>query len=199
VRLAGQEIPYDQSSRAESVLAPEVADQLDPNRRYLVIWDDPAYLGGLGHGLILDLERRGFDVGGIAPYQAAIEPHRVICPGEEDATLSVVTGVANIERYRDDPAYTEVAYTDPRQDPDTWARTEEALLDALEADGRPKTSEELEAQLNLLALDENQPDEIIDLAGDLVLSGVPSAVFLQDPAPERPPAERTPLEEPCWR
>jgi hypothetical protein len=199
VRLAGQEIPYDQSSRAESALAPAVAESLDPDQRYLVVWDDPAYLGGLGHGLILDLERRGFEVGGLAPYAAAIEPQRVLCPGEEDAVLTVVTGARNIERYRSNPAYRELAATDPREDPEAWDRSEAALLEALAADGRPMTAEELEAGLNFLALNEDQPDEIIDLAADLVLSGVPSAVFIQDPAPTRPPVERTPLEEPCWR
>ncbi|WP_421119977.1 hypothetical protein ACE2AJ_01050 [Aquihabitans daechungensis] len=46
VRISRQEIPYDQSWRSEQALAPAVAAELDPDTRYLVTWDDPAYLGG---------------------------------------------------------------------------------------------------------------------------------------------------------
>src|SRR5690606_29764414 len=90
VRLVRQEIPYDQSWRAEAVLARQVAEELDPDLRYLVQWDDPAYLGGIGFGLILDMERRGFEVGGRPRYDAAIEPQRVMCPGGYDAVITVV-------------------------------------------------------------------------------------------------------------
>ncbi|HEX2575011.1 MAG TPA: hypothetical protein VHK88_01595, partial [Aquihabitans sp.] len=72
-RIVRQQIPYDQSWRMERVLAPRVADQLDPDRSYLVTWDDPAYLGGLGFGLVLELERRGFTVGAEPRFSAAVE------------------------------------------------------------------------------------------------------------------------------
>lgn len=194
VRISRQEIPYDQSWRSEQALAPAVADQLDPDTRYLVTWDDPAYLGGLGFGLILDLERRGFTVGGQPQFDAAIEPHRVMCSGDYDAVLTVVTGEQNIAAYRARTGLTELAATDPRTDPEAWEQTADELVEVLnerQAPGdEPVTRQSLERSLNLLLLKPGQTPEIVDLASDLVLGGVPSAVFLD----ERDPASVPPLE-----
>jgi hypothetical protein len=196
VRIARQEIPYDQSWRTEQVLAPAVAAELDPDTRYLVTWDDPAYLGGIGFGLILDLERRGFTVGGQPQFDAAIEPHRVMCSGDFDEVLTVVTGEDNLARYPARTDLTELAAADPREDVAEWNRTADELVDVLnEAKGpdeEPTTRASLERSLNLLLLAPGQTDEVVDLASDLVLGGVPSAVFLDD----RDPATVPPLEAP---
>jgi hypothetical protein len=182
VRISRQEIPYDQSWRSEQALAPVVASKLDPDKRYLVTWDDPAYLGGLGFGLILDLERRGFTVGGQPQYDAAIEPHRVMCSGDFDGVITVVTGEHNIAAYRERDGLTELASTDPRKDPAAWNRTADELVDVLNAqrapDADPVTRESLERSLNLLLLAPGQTQQVVDLASDLVLGGVPSAVFV---------------------
>lgn len=200
VRLVRQEIPYDQSWRAEQVLAPKVAGQLDPDQRYLVVWDDPAYLGGLGFGMILDLERRGFTVGGQPQFDAAIEPHRVMCRGDFDAVITVVTGEQNIAAHRADPNLTEIAATDPRSDPEAWERTAQELVDVLNerkpADEPPDTVATLEKKLNLLLLAPGQPQEVTDLASDLVLGGVPSAVFT-GAAPESVDLSSTRSSHPC--
>ena len=194
VRIARQEIPYDQSWRSEQALAPAVAAKLDPEVRYMVTWDDPAYLGGLGFGLILDLERRGFTVGGQPQFDAAIEPHRVMCSGDFDQTLIVVTGEQNLAAYRKREGLTELAATDPRADPEAWEETADELVDVLNAGKAPGedpvTRASLERSLNLLLLAPGQTDEVVDLASDLVLGGVPSAVFLDD----RDPASVPPLE-----
>jgi hypothetical protein len=196
VRVARQEIPYDQSWRSEQVLAPAVAAKLDPSTRYLVTWDDPAYLGGLGFGLILDLERRGFTVGGQPQFDAAIEPQRVMCPGDFDQVITVVTGEGNIDAYRARDGLTELASTDPREDVAAWNRTADELVDVLNAqagpDDEPTTRASLERKLNLLLLAPGQTQQVVDLASDLVLGGVPSAVFLD----ERDPATVPPLEAP---
>ncbi|MCU1353488.1 MAG: hypothetical protein JWM05_2697, partial [Acidimicrobiales bacterium] len=55
VRFVRAPIPYAATGRLERTLAPATAAHLDRTRRYLVTWDDPAYLGGLGFGLLLDL------------------------------------------------------------------------------------------------------------------------------------------------
>ncbi|MGN6693553.1 MAG: hypothetical protein ACTHN0_05200, partial [Aquihabitans sp.] len=182
VRISRQEIPYDQSWRSEEVLAPVVASKLDPDTRYIVQWDDPAYLGGLGFGLILDLERRGFTVGGQPQFDAAIEPHRVMCSGDFDAVLTVVTGEHHIEAWRARDGVSEIASVDPRQDPEAWNRTADELVDVLNAQKEPGadtvTRDSLENSLNLLLLAPGQSQEVVDLASELVLGGVPSAVFL---------------------
>ena len=199
VRIARQEIPYDQSSRAMAGLAPDVVDALDPDTRYLVRWDDPAYLGGIGFGLILELERQGFDVGADPRFDAAVEPHRIACPGDYDALLTVVTGARNIEEFAAQPGVEQIAAVDPRTDVEAWEATYQELLDVLDGLGRPTTPEGLEAGLNLLLLAPGEPPEVTDLAAELVLDGVPSAVFLQDPAPPELPLQRSALNEPCWR
>lgn len=199
VRISRQPIPYDQSSRTESALAPKVAAKLDRSKRYLVQWDDPAYLGGIGFGLILDLDRRGFTVGADPKFQAAVEPHRVMCPGDYDAVLTVVTGRLNIASYRNNDGYTEIAATDPRLSPTTWDRKYAELQRVLAAEGTPKTDEELEGQLNRFLLNPGSSARVHDLAAYLVLGGVPTAVFVQDPAPDPGPVPHEPLTEPCWR
>ena len=194
VRISRQEIPYDQSWRSEQALAPAVASELDPDRRYIVQWDDPAYLGGLGFGLILDLERRGFTVGGQPQFDAAIEPHRVMCSGDFDAVLTVVTGENHIAAWRARDGITELAATDPRDEPAAWNATADELVDVLNSQRDPGedpvTRESLENSLNLLLLAPGQTQEVVDLASDLVLGGVPSAVFLD----ERDQAALGPLE-----
>lgn len=196
VRVARQEIPYDQSWRMEQQLAPAVAAQLDPELRYIVRWDDRAYLGGLGFGLILDLERRGFDVGADPRFSAAVEPHRVRCPGDFDQIITVVTGVTTIEGYEADPALRKVADADSREDPERWAEAEQELLDLLAARGEVLTPAELERSLTGKLLGTEEPREVKDLAGELVLAGVPSAVFVQ-PAPEPVPLDVSPINAPC--
>jgi hypothetical protein len=184
VRLARQDIPYDQSSRSVAGLAPEVAAALDPDRRYQVRWDDPAYLGGIGFGLVLELERRGFDVGGEPQFAAALEPQRVRCPGDYDARLTVVTGDARLAEWRQRDDAVELAATDPRLDAEAWQRSFDELLAILrERNGPTYAPGDLEAQFNFLLLSGQESEEVTDLAADLVLGGVPSAVFVQDPAP----------------
>lgn len=183
VRVARQDIPYDQSSRSVEGLATPVAERLDPDARYLIRWDDPAYLGGIGFGLLLELERRGFDVGADPRFEAAVEPSRVRCDGDYDALLTVVTGPRNIETYRADPAYVELAATDPRADPERWQDAYDELLPLVQEEEPEVTADSLEGQMNFLLLAPGWSDQVRELAGEVVLSGVPSAVFLQDPAP----------------
>lgn len=180
VRISRQDIPYDQSSRSVEALSADVASELDPSQHYLVAWSDPAYLGGIGFGLILDLERRGFTVGGQPQFDAALEPQRVMCAGDFDAVITVVTGPRNIAAFEERTGLDPIATADPREDPEAWDDAYQELLDVLEREGTPKTADELEGQLNGFLLNEGQSDEVHDLAAELVLGGVPSAVFLDD-------------------
>lgn len=199
IRLARQDIPYGQSGRAERELAPAVAAKLDRSKTYLIRWDDPAYLGGIGFGLILDLERRGFDVGADPRFDAAVEPHRVLCPGDADAVITVVTGPRTIATYDARPGYRRIASADPRRDAASYDATFARLLAAWRTAGHDDTADALERKLNFIVLDPSQPRAILDLAADLVLGGVPTAAYLQDPAPAEPPVPHDALSEPCWK
>ena len=198
-RVASQEIPYESSWRMEENLAPTVAGGLDPARRYLVEWDDRVYLGGLAFGLILDLERRGFDVGGPPSAVAGIGRHRVRCgDGDFDAVLTVVTGPLAIEAWSRRADTQQLAETGPA-DPDF---DEEATLAelraALAAAGRDWEPAQIERAMTMLVLTDDLGPEVNRLASDLVSAGVPTAVFLQDPAPDRPALRSTPRNEACF-
>ena len=184
VHIVGQKIPYDQSWRSEATLAPEVARTLRHKRNYLIAWRDPAYLGGLGFGLLLDLDRRGFDVGALPQFDAAVEPHRIMCPGRVDQIVTVVTGENNIAQFARQPGQRRIASADPRSDVAQWRRYRADLLSVLRRQGHVYDEISLEQSLNLLLLAPGQTHQVTDLAAKLVLGGVPSAVFLD----ERPTA-----------
>lgn len=201
VRFVRAEIPYDQSWRMERILSPATAAHLDKNRRYLITWDDPAYLGGLGFGLLLDLERRGFHVGAEARFSAAVEPHRVMCPGRYDAVLTVVSTDSKLAEYRAKPGVRQIAYADIRTPAQraTYRHDQAELIRLLGAQGKHFTPATLDDVLNLLLLNTHQTSEVQRLAGQMVLTGVPSAVFLTQPAPPAGPVSHDPLDEPCWK
>ncbi len=197
-RVVRQQIPYDQSWRMERVLARQVRAHIDPHKRYLVRWDDPAYLGGLGFGLVLDLDRRGYQAGAEPRFSAAVEPQRVRCPGTYDAVLITVSGRAKLTEWDAKPGVERIASVDLRASTHGYDRSMRRLQAALRAHGRNLTPEQVEQQMNLLVLDPAQPQAVAEAASSLVLGGVPSAVYLQDPAPAVPPADpNDPLAETC--
>ena len=64
-----------------------------------------------------------------------------------------------------------------------YDRTSARLRDELAARGSELDEQQLEESLNLLLLSTDQPAEVRDLAAELVLGGVPSAVYVEDPYP----------------
>jgi hypothetical protein len=185
-RVSGQEIPYENSWRTEAELSRRAVANVDPDRTYLVRWEDPVYLGGLAFGLVLGLEREGVTVGADPTYSAAVEPHRVLCPGEYDAVLTVVTGLGAIETWQARPDAREVATADIRSDAVRAAgeRDRARLAELLGVDD----PEAVDGLLSTIVLDPAQPAEVLDLAGSLVDAGVPTAVFETAPDPADAPA-----------
>jgi hypothetical protein len=181
VRVVGQEIPYENSWRTEAELSRQAVDAVDADRTYLVRWEDPVYLGGLAFGLVLGLEREGVTVGVDPNYAAAAEPHRVVCPGQYDAVLTVVTGLGGIETWQDRPDARQVALADIRtpEGREEGERDRERLAALLGVDDPA----EVDGLLSTIVLDPSQPAEVVDRAGRLVDAGVPSAVFETPPDP----------------
>ena len=112
-RMVSTEIPYQNSWAQMPELINPIVGALDPEATYDVRWEDPLNLGGLGFGTILELERRGFHVGAPPQFSAAVEPHRVIQPGQADAELWVVTG-SRTKAWRATAGVEELASFDPR-------------------------------------------------------------------------------------
>ena len=157
-------------------------------------WDDPVYLGGLGFGVLLDLERRGYDVGVDPEYATGAEPHRVFCPGEYDAVLTVATSPSRVADWRARPGVREVAAADPRTPEERAASDRDrAILAAyLDEQGKPSEQADVDAALTGFVLSTKLPRSVNDAAGRLIATSVPSAVFVTDPAPEAGPVPRTP-------
>lgn len=178
-RVADQDIPYGRSSAATRVLTQETTEKLVPGSTYLVRWEDPVYLGGLAFGLALGLERNGIGVGVDATYAAAAEPHRVLCPGGGfDGVLTVVTGESSIAGWRDRPDTYELAHADVRTDAERRREDADraavaAALDLPDPDGA------VDGALSLLAL---SPSDVSEAAARIIEAGVPTSVFLSDPA-----------------
>lgn len=85
-------VPGAEVSRAIGAVAPGVADQLDPAGRYLVRSVASSTWGAPGPGLLLELERRGFDVFvDPAPLAgSAYGERRVAAPAEVDEIITFV-------------------------------------------------------------------------------------------------------------
>ena len=99
--------------------------QLDPAdavRRALV--GPHASLGATGIGLLLELERRGYDVGVDRPFAAAALPHRVLPEEQAGGVLYVVAGSPRSSGRRTLPDVTELASFDVRS-PAQQARSDE--------------------------------------------------------------------------
>ena len=148
--------------------------------RYRVTWVDPVSLGAAGEGLILELERRGFDARGTALEEEALGAHRVIAPA--DATGEVHVAVGNdIARWRrDHPEARQVAYVDHRTPAERarYARllrraTEQMTAAGLDAAG-------LEDRLALVSFAPETPDNVRRTVNALADLGQPTAVFVSD-------------------
>ena len=203
VKISRQEIPYEYTGKMMATIAPEVRSNIDPKKRYLVVWDDPAYLGGIGFGLILDLQRHGITAGAKPWFRAAVEPHRIMCPGEFDANLMVVTGQERINTWRERDDAEEIAYTDPRTHIDEWeqafSRLHEIENQKAAELGRPALSRlDVESRIFGLLLTGTETQEVVDLATFLISDGVPTAVFLQDPPPPLELSRDDARNQPCF-
>lgn len=156
--------------------------------RYLVTWRDPIYLASQGYGLMVELERRGFDTYATEQAEGAVPGHRVAA--EADLVVHVVVTDEAIEATRELPGAVLVAEVDPYS-PDERARYEEraeALVGDLERAGLDDLADRLREEGTtgvLLPLVDGVPSGLqrrIDELNDVTR---PSAVFLLPDVPVR--------------
>ena len=179
-RYATADISSPRYSRTVQAIMPRLTEQLDRHQRYLVEWDDPVALGGIGFGVMLDLQSKGFDVGALPPYSAAAEPHRVRTEAQADRILHVVTGPAGIARWRSTPGARELVAVDVRT-PAEVARARRAhdqLLAGLRRLGRTKDLQQADqGPLFPLFLDESLPEDLRRLVAEQIEYFPGTAVF----------------------
>ena len=85
-------VPGAPDSEMVGSVAPLVAAELNPDRRYLLRWQDSSGLGATAFGMILELERQGYHVGVDLPSAAAALPHRVLFEDQADGVITIVIG-----------------------------------------------------------------------------------------------------------
>ena len=186
INATAAEIPWPRDSQAVGGLTPLVEQHLDRDAAYLVHWYDPASLGGVPFGVILELERDGYHPGVDPLSSAAALPHRVLYPAQADAVLWVVAGERAITAFRADPAATEVGYFD-RLTPAERRRADElraALEQRLTEIGKACLIPTIENQYGLAPLvigGVDVPADVRELASEYDELGLPVAAFLVPP------------------
>ena len=125
-------------------------------------WVDPVNLGGQGIGLLLELERRGYDVGASRPLRLAVRPHRVVDSDTADAEIHVATGVPANAAAAEHPGARRVAFHDPRTPAQRaeYDRLREAVVDSLAAEGLDDLLPLVDSNFILLASDERTPEDV---------------------------------------
>ncbi|UDY36464.1 hypothetical protein [Dermatobacter hominis] len=192
-RVADPPVPEPDRSATVDALAPEVERALDPGDRYLLRWTDPVFYGSAGFGLLLRLERDGYDVGVDPAFRVEAMPSRVAAADDVDGVLWLVTGDA-IERWRRRDDVEEVAHFDPRTDAEARSADDghDDLVAHLTELGGPELASRLATNhwdiLGDSRVDEATKQEVIRLAR----SGLPTAVFLGPPGTADLPAEPAP-------
>jgi hypothetical protein len=176
------EVPSPRNSELVEGVTPQVAALLDPAGSYLIRWYDPATLGGVPYGVLLELERDGFRVGVDAPASAAALPHRVIPEPSATAVLWVVAGDLAIQAFRDRSDATELGFFDQRSEAEVATSNElrERLVTRLNELDLSCLVPTLDTQYGLAPLvigNAPVPQDVRVLAGEYNLLGLPVAVF----------------------
>jgi hypothetical protein len=190
--------PNVYESKVLTTFVPAVTDALQQGRlpdgtpvpgggadgRYLVRWgdNDLATPGG-GFGLLLELERAGLEVGGIAQEAATIVPHRVLDLTEATATVNHVVGDAAIADWRARPGAVEVVYVDPRTPPQRrrFAELHDQVVAELQVRGLDELADGMEGNVLAVSMDDRMPLDLEVKTSEMLEIGAPAAVFVAPP------------------
>lgn len=183
---AGYENPGPRNSSIVGGIDAIIRPELDKGRHYLIRWNDPATLGGVPFGMLLDLEKHGFHAGVDAASAAGALPHRVLPEASADQVLWVVLGNANIDLMRSRADATELGYFDQRSQ-DEITRSDalrQRLIDRLtELDATclvPKIDEQYGLTAFILG-SAGVPPDVARIAADYGAFGLPVAAFTLPP------------------
>lgn len=172
--------PPDQrySQTVGALIGPTEA-ALDPELTYLVNWVDPDALGGNGFGMLLQLDRAGYDVRATSGFSAAVEPHRVGDPADADAVLTVVSGDDNIAAARAVPGAEQLAETDHRSpaQQDRYRELQARAQEQLRAAGLDELAESVPRSIWVALIDPATPVEAFATLSAMLEIGQGTAVF----------------------
>lgn len=182
VDAADTTVPSWRNSALTGGLAQQTAAALDADGKYLVRWYDPATLGGVPYGVILELERQGYRVGVDAPASAGALPHRVMFTPEATEVLWVVLGQRAIDDLRARSDARKIAVFDQRSpaEIERSAALRADIEDGLVSAGLQCMVPTLDTQYGLAPLyegDPRVPDDVHEMIIRYTKLGLPGAVF----------------------
>lgn len=172
-------LPGRTDSKILGGLVDDVSREIDRDKTYQIRFYDPYTLNATGFGLLLELERRGFDVKVAPEFAAAALPHRTAPMDQTDEVLWVVVGPA-LEEALSDPALTVLATFNPRTSKQQ-ARAKELLIEVengLREAGRDDLVSSLDSPgASILFTQPPLPEDTADLVRELIGMGQPTGVF----------------------
>jgi hypothetical protein len=151
----------------------------------LVTWADPYNLGGQGQGLMLELERHGYDARATTGFTLAVRPHRTIDPAGAAAEVHLAVGPGAIAEAGRHPGGRRIAYYDPRT-PAQRASFDQArseVIAGLKAAGLNDMVREVDDNFFGLATDTRLPADLRTAVYVMGQTRPPLAVYTWDPAP----------------
>ncbi|CAN5530854.1 hypothetical protein BH18ACT1_BH18ACT1_13270 [soil metagenome] len=151
------------------------------DERWLVSWEiDPSGLGAQGFGLLLELGRQGFEVGGTRLHVAGSTPPRTWELDEATAFVHLAIGDDDVAVWRGRPGIEEVVTVDPREAEDKaeYDRLRAEISRDLDAVGLQDLVATFERIPFVAALDPRVPADLVRRIDRMVDLGLPTAVFL---------------------
>jgi hypothetical protein len=163
-------------------VVPGTAAGLDQTGRYFVAWDDAAFFGSPGYGLLNELDRRGYDVGSFEGIGVIVTPHRVRNESDATARIELATGIW-VDKWRALPGARELASVDPRS-PTQQARFVQLrteVVDLLRGQQLNDLAELVDRNLFAVSIDQRISRDVKARVEEMLSLGVPMAVFLAPP------------------
>jgi hypothetical protein len=169
-------------------VAPETAAALDRAGRHLLTWDDAAFFGSPGYGMLNELDRRGFDVGVVEGLGAIATTHRVVDEADATDRVQIATG-RFVDVWRGVAGAREVAFYDPRSQ-DERARFDQLrgqVITLLNDQGLADAVPAVDSNLFAVSILPKAGRDIRGRVEEMLTLGVPMAVFITPPGLQRPP------------
>ena len=163
-------------------VVPGTAAGLDRGARYFVAWDDAAFFGSPGYGLLNELDRRGFHVGSFEGIGVIVTPHRVMQESDATARVELATGIW-VDRWRALPAARELASVDPRtpEEQARFTRLRGEVVDLLRAQHLDDLADLVDLNLFAVSIDQRITSDVKTRVEEMLSLGVPMAVFVAPP------------------
>jgi hypothetical protein len=190
VTAADDDPPDAMLSRVLGEIVSPTAEALDagtgaadgPSGRYLVMWSDAYVIGAQGYGLVLELERRGFDVGVTEIFRVPATSQRVLEPEEVTAEIHVATGMW-VDEVATWPGAVEIVRTDPRSlgEVDQFVQLRREIIMELRQLGRHDLVPLVDENLFALPNEPGVPPALEDKVFEMLALGQPTAVFILPP------------------